>query len=56
MKEDLQSVAGTSGYTLSVYVRHLLIRDFLGEAEYQSLRDDELRPSSTELADELKGD
>lgn len=56
MKEDLQAVVGVSGQPLSVYVRILLIRDFMGETEYQSLSDDELRPPSTALADELEGD
>jgi hypothetical protein len=54
MKEDLQAVAGASGDTLSVYVRLLLIRDFLGEAEYQSLSENKLKPSSAALADELE--
>lgn len=53
MKEDLQAVAGASGHTLSVYVRHLLIRDFMGETEYKSLSDEELKPASKVLGEEL---
>lgn len=53
MKEDLQAVADSSGLTLSVYVRHLLIRDFMGETEYQSLSDEELKPASKVLGEEL---
>lgn len=56
MKEDLQTVASSSGQTLSVYVRLLLIRDFLGDTKYRSLSEDELKPPSTALADELVGD
>lgn len=51
MKEDLQAVAGASDHALSVYVRLLLIRDFMGETEYLSMSSDELKPPSTALAD-----
>lgn len=53
MKEDLHAVANRANCGVSVYVRMLLIRDFLGEAQYQSFSEDDLKPLPSELEKEL---